>query len=133
MSKPEEHNRHASPDWSMPRQIDTGGKYSVTHAGPSRKSGSDHSAIALNHMPTTQATNYKHWRPDISPKSVRTFQESQSQNKCNNTNQMQSTMITNRHQVHLQSDTAGHQMRAPRPHARSRVAQQMRTLDQNDN
>ena len=78
MIKPEKHNSHASPDWSIPRQIDTGGKYSVTHAGPNRKTGSDNSAIALSHMPTTQATNYKHWRPDISPKSVRTFQESQS-------------------------------------------------------
>ena len=59
MIKPEKLNSHASPDWSVPRQIDTGGKCSVARAGPNRKSGRDINAIALSHMPTTQATNYK--------------------------------------------------------------------------
>ena len=81
MILPEELNSHANSDWSMPRPIDTGGKCSVTHAGPSRKSGRDISAIALSHMPTTQATNYKLRRPDNIPKSARMFQESHSQNK----------------------------------------------------
>ena len=60
----------------MPRQIGTGGKCPVTHAGPCRKSGRNISAIARCHMPTIQATNYKLCRPDNSPTNARIFQES---------------------------------------------------------